>query len=76
MMMNQLIGILPYIYFFDEPVRLSTVSFIGVPDWQCHNHAPEASADREFLQELSTCQIRSVCRQRQLSPYVTLQLDE
>lgn len=53
--MDKLLGITPYIYFFDEPVQLGEITFIGVPDWQGRNHAPAASADREFLQELSTC---------------------
>lgn len=54
-MMVKLVGILPYIYFFDEPVQLGPVSFIGVPDWQGRNYAPSARADRESLQELSAC---------------------
>lgn len=53
--MQKLLGILPYIYFFEEPVHLGDVRFIGVPDWQGRQHAPEDSADRESLQELFTC---------------------
>lgn len=53
--MDKLLGILPYIYFFDEPVQLGAVGFIGVPDWQGRKHAPAADSDREFLQELFTC---------------------
>ena len=53
--MDKLLGILPYIYFFDEPVQLGPVKFIGVPDWQGRNHAPSESSDREYLQELIKC---------------------
>lgn len=53
--MDKLLGILPYIYFFDEPMKLGPVCFIGVPDWKGRKHAPAASTDREFLQELSSC---------------------
>lgn len=53
--MDKLLGILPYIYLFDEPVRFGDVTFIGVPDWQDRNHALLAGSDRESLQELSAC---------------------
>jgi len=53
--MDKLLGILPYIYFYDEPVQLGDVTFFGVPDWHGRNHAPSAESDRKFLQELSTC---------------------
>jgi hypothetical protein len=53
--MDKLLGILPYIYFFDEPVQIGPVKFIGVPDWQGRNHAPSESSDREYLQELMKC---------------------
>lgn len=53
--MAKLLGLLPYIYFFDEPVQIGPVKFIGVPDWQGRNHAPSESIDREYLQELMKC---------------------
>lgn len=53
--MEKLLGILPYIYFFDEPVQLGPVKFIGVPDWKGRNHRPTEINDREYLQELSRC---------------------
>jgi len=54
-MMEKLLGILPYIYFFDGPVQLGPVQFIGVPDWQGRDHAPPVSRDKECLQELTKC---------------------
>lgn len=54
-MMEKLLGILPYIYFFDEPVQLGAVNFIGVPDWQGRSHIPKESSDRKYLQELFKC---------------------
>jgi hypothetical protein len=54
-MMEKLLGIMPYVYFFDELVQLGNVTFIGMPDFQGRNHAPVVSTDRQFLKELSRC---------------------
>jgi len=54
-MMDKLLGIMPYVYFFDEPIHLGKVTFIGVPDWQGRNHVPALSDERQSLQELSKC---------------------
>jgi hypothetical protein len=54
MAMETLLGILPYIYF-EEPVQLGNVLFLGIPDWQGRNHAPASEPDRESLRELSAC---------------------
>ena len=53
--MDKLIGIMPYVYFFDEPVKIGNVTFVGIPDWQGRNHAPVLKADQHYLQELSRC---------------------
>ena len=53
--MEKLLGILPYIYFYEEPVQLGDVTFISVPDSQGRDHAPKADTDRQYLKELSTC---------------------
>ena len=52
--MDKLLGILPYVYF-EEPVKLGNVTFLGLPDWQGRNHAPVADSDKRYLGELSTC---------------------
>lgn len=52
--METLLGILPYIYF-EEPVQLGNVTFLGYPDWQGRNHAPRTDSDRQCLQQLSSC---------------------
>lgn len=52
--MHKLLGILPYIYF-EEPVQLGDVTFLGVPDWQGRNFTPAEESDRKSLQELSSC---------------------
>ncbi len=53
--MEKLLGILPYIYLFDEPIELGHVKFIGFPDLRGRDYAPTNSNDREFLKELSKC---------------------
>jgi len=53
--MNKLLGILPYIYFFDEPVQLGDVTFIGIPASQGKSLIPTEESDRKSLQELSSC---------------------
>lgn len=52
--MDKLLGILPYVYF-EEPVKLGDVIFLGLPDWQGRAHAPAADSDKRYLRELSTC---------------------
>lgn len=52
--MDKLLGILPYVYF-EEPVKLGNVTFLGLPDWQGRDHAPKADSDKRYLGELSTC---------------------
>lgn len=52
--MDKLLGILPYVYF-EEPVKLGDVIFLGLPDWQGRAHAPVADSDKRYLRELSTC---------------------
>lgn len=53
--MDKLLGILPYIYFFDEAVQLGEVTFIGIPASQGKNLVPTEESDRKYLQELSSC---------------------
>lgn len=53
--MDKLLGILPYIYFFDKVVQLGDVTFIGVPASQGRNLPPMEESDRKSLQELSAC---------------------
>lgn len=52
--MDKLLGILPYVYF-EEPVKLGNVTFLGLPDWQGRDHTPKADLDKRYLRELSTC---------------------
>ncbi len=52
--MDKLLGILPYAYF-EEPVELGDVTFLGLPDWQGRDHVPAADSDKRYLRELSTC---------------------
>lgn len=53
--MDKLLGILPYIYFFDEAVQLGDVTFIGVPASPGKNLTPTEESDTKSLQELSSC---------------------
>lgn len=53
--MNKLLGILPYIYFFDEAVQLGQVIFTGIPASQGKNLIPTEESDKKYLQELSSC---------------------
>lgn len=53
--MDKLLGILPYIYFFDEAVQLGEVTFLGIPALQGKNLIPTEESDRKYLQELSSC---------------------
>ncbi len=53
--MEKLLGILPYIYLFDEPAQLDNVTLIGEPAAQGKNLAPTEESDRKYLQELSSC---------------------
>jgi len=52
--MDNLLGILPYIYF-EEPVKLGDVVFLSLPDWQGRDHAPATNFDKRYLGELSNC---------------------
>jgi len=52
--MDNLLGILPYIYF-EEPVKLGDVAFLSLPDWQGRDHAPATNFDKRYLGELSNC---------------------
>jgi len=52
--MEKLLGILPYLYF-EEPIQLGEVTFIGVPNWQGRDLMPSSEADRKSLHELSMC---------------------
>jgi hypothetical protein len=52
--MEKLLGILPYLYF-EEPIQLGEVTFIGVPDWQGRDLMPSSEADRKSLHELYMC---------------------
>ncbi len=53
--MDKLLGILPYLYFYDEPIRLGSVTLFSLPDIQGRDFAPKEETDREYLQELSKC---------------------
>lgn len=53
--MDKLLGILPYIYFFDEAVQLGDIIFLGVPASQGKNFIPTEESDKKSLQELSSC---------------------
>lgn len=52
--MDKLLGIFPYVYF-EEPVKLGNVTFLGLPDWQGRDNAPRADSDKRYLGELFTC---------------------
>jgi hypothetical protein len=52
--MEKLLGILPYLYF-EEPIQLGEVTFIGVPDWQGRDLMPSSEADKKSLHELYMC---------------------
>jgi len=45
MVVDELLGIIPYIYFFDESIRLGPVTFIGVPDLHRRKHTVATRAD-------------------------------
>jgi len=53
--MSKLLGILPYLYFHDEPICLGSITLLSVPDTQGRDFAPKEETDREHLQELIKC---------------------
>jgi len=53
--MNKILGILPYLYFYDEPICLGSVTFYSLPDTQGRLFTPKEKADRDYLQELIDC---------------------
>jgi hypothetical protein len=53
--MEKLLGILPYLYFFDEPIRLGSVILLSLPDTKGRDFAPKEDIDRVYLQELVQC---------------------
>lgn len=53
--MGKLLGILPYLYFYDRPIHLGSISLLSVPDTQGRDFTPEEEIDRIYLQELIKC---------------------
>lgn len=53
--MNKLLGILPYLYFYDDPIHLGPITLLSVPDTQGRDFTPKEEKDREYLQELIKC---------------------
>ena len=53
--MNKLLGILPYLYFYDEPIHLGSIKLLSVPDTKGRDFAPKEEIDRVCPQELIKC---------------------
>jgi hypothetical protein len=53
--MNKILGILPYLYFFDEPIQLGQVNFFSLPDTKGRKFTPKEKLDNECLHELINC---------------------
>ncbi|MBN2075510.1 MAG: hypothetical protein JW762_08165 [Dehalococcoidales bacterium] len=53
--MAKFIGLLPYIYFFDEPFSIGRITFFSVPDIKGRDMYPKRMIDRKRLHELINC---------------------
>jgi hypothetical protein len=53
--MEKPLGILPYIYFYDEPLQLGSITLFSLPNVHGRNFAPKEGTDREYLHELIEC---------------------
>ncbi|MFH1031449.1 MAG: hypothetical protein V1767_02635 [Chloroflexota bacterium] len=53
--MNKLLGFLPYLYFFGEPICLGSISLLSVPDTQGREFTPKDETDKKYLRELIKC---------------------
>lgn len=53
--MSKLLGILPHIYFFNDPIQLGDTSFFSIPDTQGRDFTPKEQQDKDYLHELIEC---------------------
>jgi hypothetical protein len=53
--MSKLLGILPYLYFFDEPIRLGGTTLFSLPDTEGRDFIPREREDRDNLYQLVAC---------------------
>jgi hypothetical protein len=53
--MSKLLGLLPYLYFFDEPIKLGETTLFSLPDTEGRDFSPREQQDRDNLYRLVAC---------------------